>query len=442
VRIVERRLEKPGHAVPLDRRPAFALAGGLAAASEIPALRGASPPGKAGKRAAVWMIAAPLAILAAIGVAAVAFLRGPAADDGIPVKLNVPAPQGVVQTDSTIRVSPDGTCLFARQCPTAYGVCGCGRSIRSTPRRSTKPKARRIRSGLLTADPSGIFRAVSSRRSLSGTVRRPRCAQRLNPPEARGARTASSSSAARGTTARRRRAVTLLNGVNGKRDGATLAYPTFLPDGRHLLYLDTGGGGVGEAAVYGAAVDSSDRTLVLPAAVSNAWYSRGYLFFLQNTTLVAQPFDADRMTLSGGAMPIVEQVQRPPFGPPSGAFSVSDRVLAYQTGLDARGFPTQRPGSIAGNMEARSARKITGRGIARGHAGGMSSIRARAATSGSDLRGIPTRFTSDPADEFASVVAGRQPDHLLAAQRTSRSLSEAWRRRRAVTARGRPTNCR
>ena len=101
-------------------------------------------------------------------------------------------------------------------------------------------------------------------------------------------------SAAPGSSSASRRqaaAPTLLNGVNGRREGSTLAYPTFLPDSRHLLYLDTGSGGVGEAAIYGAAIDSADRTLVLKGAESNALYANGHLFFLRNSTLVAQPFD-------------------------------------------------------------------------------------------------------------------------------------------------------
>jgi Tol biopolymer transport system component len=205
-------------------------------------------------------------------------------------------------------------------------------------------------------------------------------------------------------------AVSLLTGVNGKRDGATLAYPTFLPDDRHILYLDTGGGRVGEAALYGAAVDSPDRTLVLQGEVSNAWYSRGYLFYLRNTTLVAQPFNADRLTLSGGAIPIAEQVQRPQFGPPSGAFSVSDRVLAYQTGLEARGVPTRlawfdRSGKEIGAIGDRADYGD----VEISPDGTQVTVSRLDPGTGRDIwifdlaRGIPTRFTADPADEYASV---------------------------------------
>jgi hypothetical protein len=74
--------------------------------------------------------------------------------------------------------------------------------------------------------------------------------------------------------------------------------------------LDTGSGGVGEAAIYGAALDSADRTLVLKGAESNAMYANGYLFFLRNSTLMAQPFFVGRLAVSGDAVPVAEQVQQ------------------------------------------------------------------------------------------------------------------------------------
>jgi len=414
VRIVERCLEKAA-AMRFHSTDdlAFALAGGLVADSATPEIGRASPPGTAAKRRAWWAAAAALAGLAAIALAALTALRRPA-DLEIPVKLNVTAPSGVVQMDSTIRISPDGTRLvFAATM--ADGVRRLWlrplNSLESAPLNETEgatnpfwsPDSRSI--GYFSG---GQLKKIDIGDGSSATL----CAA----PQAAGGTWSADGVIVFSSAGQLHRlpaaggAVSLLNGVNGKRDGATLAYPTFLPDGRHLLYLDAGGGAIGEAAVYGASLDSSDRTLVLSAAVSNAWYSRGYLFYLQNTTLVAQPFDADRLTLSGGAIPLVEQVQRPAFGPPSGAFSVSDRVLAYQTGLDARGFPTQltwfdRSGNTLGAV---------GKGGDYGDVG-ISPDGTRAAVSeldtgtGRDIwifdlaRGIPTRFTSDPADEYASV---------------------------------------
>ena len=113
VRIVERCLEKtPSMRFHSTEDLAFALAGGLAPDPEIHAPDSVSPDGKTRKRgAARWAaVAALVGLTAAIALAAIAFLRRPA-DDGMPVKLDVAAPQGVVQMDPTIRISPDGTRL-------------------------------------------------------------------------------------------------------------------------------------------------------------------------------------------------------------------------------------------------------------------------------------------------------------------------------------------
>jgi len=55
--------------------------------------------------------------------------------------------------------------------------------------------------------------------------------------------------------------------------------------------------------------------------------------FVRDAMLLAQPFDADRLTLTGEAVPVAEQVQVSGF-PPVGIFSVSETgVLAYQAGM-------------------------------------------------------------------------------------------------------------
>lgn len=107
--------------------------------------------------------------------------------------------------------------------------------------------------------------------------------------------------------------------------------PAFLPDGRHFIYRAFGGG------IYVGSLDSSDRTELFKT-FDNATvrYSQGYLLFLREATLMAQPFDAGRLTLSGEPVPIAEQILSTGTSPPNGVFSVSDNgVLAYQTGTAA-----------------------------------------------------------------------------------------------------------
>ena len=122
-------------------------------------------------------------------------------------------------------------------------------------------------------------------------------------------------------------------------------FPWFLPDGRHFLFgagranpgpvvaASTGGGD--PVAIRIGSLDSTDSKVLLEAD-SNAIYSQGYLLFLRETTLMAQPFDAKRLTLTGEAVPLAEQVQHMFTTRSSlyGLFSASETgLLAYQTGL-------------------------------------------------------------------------------------------------------------
>jgi eukaryotic-like serine/threonine-protein kinase len=413
VRIVERCLEKaPAMRFHSTEDLAFALAGGFTGDSDIRTIEGGATAGAVHSRRGIGWLAA-LAAAAAIAVAVAAYVRVPV-DDASPVKLSVSAPPGVVQIDSTLRISPDGTRLVFAATSDDGGRRLWLRSLNSL---DTAPLNE-------TEGAAGPFWSPDSKSIAyfaGGQLRKidlgdPTPATLCPAPQAAGGTwnadgiiVFSSAGqlyrvpAAGGTVA-------LLPGVNGKRERATLAHPAFLPDGRHILYVDTGGGGVGEAALYGAELDSPDRTLVMKSAGSNAWFSRGYLLYLRKGTLVAQPFDPAQLTLSGGAIPIVEQIQQPPFGPPSGAFTVSDRVLAYQTILDARGFPTaltwfDRAGKTLGTVGDRADYgdlEISPNGT-------RAIVSEPEPGAGRDLwifdlaRGIPTRFTSNPADEYASV---------------------------------------
>ena len=75
------------------------------------------------------------------------------------------------------------------------------------------------------------------------------------------------------------------------------AYPFFLPDGRHFLYAAAGDPTSG---VYVGSLDSPDRTRLLDS-FANAQYASGFLVFPRAGTLMAQPFDATRLALSGEA---------------------------------------------------------------------------------------------------------------------------------------------
>jgi Tol biopolymer transport system component len=393
---------------------AFTLVGAMSEDAEI-GMPAAQPSTTGKRRGIIWAAAASAAAVAGALAAAMFLRRG--ADLGLPVKFNVPPPVSVeqtVQTDQSIKISPDGTRL-AFVAATSDGV----RRLWVRPLSSLEAFPVMDSDGATQPFWSADGRSIGF--FAGGQLKR-------TDVTGGGATTICAALQARGGTWNRDDLIvfssggelhrvpatggasSLMNGANARHEGATLAYPTFLPDGRHLLYLDTGNGGVGEAAIYGAALDASDRTLVLRAAESNALYAGGHLFFIRDTELVAQPFDAGRLLLSGEAVPVAERVQQTLIGAPSAAFSVSDRVLAYRTGIGVRGFPMQLnwfdpTGKVIGTVGERadySDLEISPDGT-------RAAVSEQDPGTGRDIwifdlaRGIPTRFTSDPADEFSSV---------------------------------------
>ena len=106
--------------------------------------------------------------------------------------------------------------------------------------------------------------------------------------------------------------------------------PYFLPDGRHFLYLARGSQRE-KNAIFVGSLDSRETKFLLNADSSMAYAPPGYLLFVREQTLVAQPFNVDKLQLTGEAVPIVERVGRVAVTA-RGLFSVSETgVLVYRS---------------------------------------------------------------------------------------------------------------
>jgi len=109
-------------------------------------------------------------------------------------------------------------------------------------------------------------------------------------------------------------------------------WPYFLPDGRHFLYLASISTRQANNAIYVGSLDSQEARRLVTANSSVAYAPPGFLLFVSNETLMAQPFDPDRLALKGDAVPIAERVQ-PSVPNAYASFSVSENgVLTYWAG--------------------------------------------------------------------------------------------------------------
>ncbi len=122
--------------------------------------------------------------------------------------------------------------------------------------------------------------------------------------------------------------------VDEQDNETTHRWATFLPDGRHFLYMaGTHNAGLkNEAnAVYAGELGSDLKKLVLRAR-SNVVYASGQLLYVRDRVLLAQPFDPERLELAGEPVPIADQVNYDT-GYFRAVFAASeDGLLAYQTG--------------------------------------------------------------------------------------------------------------
>jgi hypothetical protein len=99
-------------------------------------------------------------------------------------------------------------------------------------------------------------------------------------------------------------AVTVLDRAHGE---IAHFWPHFLPDGNHFLYL-----AVNERSdrtgIYVARIGAPGATRLIDALSNVAYAEPGFLLFAREQTVVAQPFDARRLTITGPPVAIAEGV--------------------------------------------------------------------------------------------------------------------------------------
>ena len=130
-----------------------------------------------------------------------------------------------------------------------------------------------------------------------------------------------------------------LTKIDDRLGETTHRWATFLPDGKHFLYLAGVHGeaiGSGRDAVYLTSLEAPlSRTLLLRVR-SNVAYTAGHLLFMRDGELVAQQFDASRRSLSGDAFRVGSTPARDFF---AGAFAAAgDGTLVYAPAPAAKDF--------------------------------------------------------------------------------------------------------
>ena len=134
--------------------------------------------------------------------------------------------------------------------------------------------------------------------------------------------------------------------------GYTFNWPSFLPDGRHIL-VTAWHADPAKRQIQVRTLDDATAVTILNVG-SNAFYAPpGYLLYQRDGTLMAQAFDVNRLVTSGEAVRISDVPISRTTG--RGAFSVSDNgVLAYRAGASSDPISTltwyDRQGRVLGTV--------------------------------------------------------------------------------------------
>ena len=220
--------------------------------------------------------------------------------------------------------------------------------------------------------------------------------------------------------------------------------PTFLPDGRHFVYLRVAPGAPDNGGVYVGTLDATPEAQsmqrLMPYAVGLTYVASGdsgpgRLLFLREGTLMAQPFDATRLSLAGDAVPVAERVGSFRDG---GYFSASDNgVLVYRTAdADSQVTWFDRQGTVTGRASEPGG--FSRRGSFSGwRSGGCVAHESAGRGEGRPVAARPVAWQrSDTIDAWrrhgrvSCLVDGRQAHHLHARQQPAPSETGKRRGRR------------
>jgi Tol biopolymer transport system component len=125
--------------------------------------------------------------------------------------------------------------------------------------------------------------------------------------------------------------VTDVLNADREKDQTSLLWPTFLPDGRHFLYL-AWSALPERRAIYAASLDGGAPKMIVSAPTHPVFVAPGTLLFVRDGALTAQPFDVDRLQLTGDSVRVAAEVMHSPTSGRGAVAASTTGVLTYREG--------------------------------------------------------------------------------------------------------------
>jgi hypothetical protein len=142
-------------------------------------------------------------------------------------------------------------------------------------------------------------------------------------------------------------------GIRRSPDALGQYWPVFLPDERHLIYLEWRYGDLVDNVntVWVGSLDGGEKPRQLPLKATNVEYLSGFLLFSREGDLLAQSFDLKKLELVGSAVPVARHIQYDTFFD-NAAFTASlNGILVYApagTGVNSQLTWVNRAGETLG----------------------------------------------------------------------------------------------
>ena len=212
-------------------------------------------------------------------------------------------------------------------------------------------------------------------------------------------------------------------------------FPASLPDGRHFLFLASSTQPEHDSVAYLASVGSSDRVRLFSSDSQVVYAAPGYLLYMLGNTLLARPFDAGSLRVTGEPIPIADQVERTTRKSPRRIYGLADWRAGVTDGSTKRNWS----GSIAAAGASEPWVRLVTTAIRRSHptgSGWLSEawIRRQARGTSGRWNWIAAWHRDSPsivARGHAGVVPGWQPDRFhVRPQWTGGLLSQVIERHR------------
>ncbi len=221
--------------------------------------------------------------------------------------------------------------------------------------------------------------------------------------------------------------------IDEKVGETTHRWPFFLPDGKHFIYTSRVVQRDEHNGLRLASLDAKEQQALLPTE-TNAAYSQGYLLYGRDTSLMAQPFDAAKLALTGDSFPVADEVQMD-FSFSQMTFGAGgDGVLVYQAGeagggsrlswFDRSGKPDGFLGDqgsyfyLALSSDARRA--------------AVSLVEPRVGAPDVWMfdvaRGLKTRFTFDPGADNAPIYTTNGDEVIFCSARRGKNRLNLYRK--------------